>query len=119
MKSTPNASQLGDEHTSSEEELQALFAAEAQRLLKTLNLPPSPATYHEEIVEALKTSHPDIHEKWLASADTYAEAARFLFPFLNDEDQDMSEAQADEYEKLYQDALAYGQALAKALQARR
>ena len=109
----------GDDHTSSEEELQALFTAEAQRLLKTLKLPKSQATRHEDIVAGLQTTHPAIFDHWMASTDTYAEAARFLFPFLNDPDLEMTEEQSDAYQKLYDEAVLYGKALAEALQGKR
>lgn len=105
----------GDDHTSSEEELQALFTAEAQRLLKTLKLPKSSASAHEDIVAGLQTSHPGIYDHWLASTDTYAAAARFLFPFLNDPDMEMTQEQSDAYQKLYDEAVQYGKALAEAL----
>ncbi|NYE23095.1 hypothetical protein [Pigmentiphaga litoralis] len=117
MTTTPNP-QDGDDHTETEEELQALFTAEARRLLKTLNQPASLRSRHEDIVAGLQDTHPDIYEKWMASTDTYGEAARFLFPFLTDPDVEMTDEQADHYQKLYEDAVQYGKALADAVKAK-
>lgn len=117
MTTTPNP-QDGDDHTETEEELQALFTAEAHRLLKTLKQPASTASRHEDIVAGLAQTHPEIHERWMASTDTYGEAARFLFPFLTDPDVDMTDEQADQYQKMYEDAVQYGKALADAVKAK-